>query len=100
MTNDSAFTQQFLKAVLYAHLFTLQASDRASHRNSAYASNVMAQRAAEFIVGLQPAPFLRQQRKPTLGGNLNQTGICNIGLATCTGRRSVLTHRLQNCAVT
>ncbi|KVR59141.1 hypothetical protein WK16_21085 [Burkholderia ubonensis] len=100
MTNDSAFTQQLLKVVLHAHLFTLKASDRASHRDSAYASNVMARCAAEFIVGLQPAPFLRQQRKPTLGGNLNQTRICNIGLATCTCRRSVLTHCLQNWAVT
>lgn len=84
MTNDSAFTQQFLKEELHAHVFALEASDRTSHRDGADASDVMARCAAEFIVGLQLNPFLRQQRKPTLGGNLNQTGICNIGLATCT----------------
>ncbi|WP_269434532.1 hypothetical protein [Burkholderia sp. TSV86] len=41
MTNKTAFTQQFLKAVLHAHLLALEASYRASHRDSAYAREVM-----------------------------------------------------------
>ncbi|MCL4671124.1 hypothetical protein [Burkholderia pseudomallei] len=96
MTNKTAFTQQFPKAVLHAHLLALEASYRASHRDSAYAREVMARFAAEFIVGLQAAPFERQKRKPAFGGNLDQTGICDIGLAMCTCQRCALAHCLQN----
>jgi hypothetical protein len=93
---DKDTTDRVPRSFVHAHLLALEASYRASHRDSAYASEVMARFAAEFIVGLQPAPFERQKRKPPFGGNLDQTGICNIGLATCTCRRSTLAHCLQN----
>lgn len=56
----------------------------------------MARFAAEFIVALHPAPFERQKRTPPFSGSLDQTSICNIGLAMYTCRRSTLAHCLQN----
>lgn len=56
----------------------------------------MARFPAEFIVGLHPVPFERQKRTSPFGGSLDQTSICNIGLATCTCGRSTLAHCLQN----